>query len=323
MTGQRNITQAELLQWSVINSTTETEDAPATSNQNAPARTEPIDSKWIDLILGKGDAVRMKECVEAALDESRTEQVRVLACDELELLVESLDNANDLKSLKLWQPIISLLSSDLAQLRMYGAWVLGTAVQNNPKSQKDFMDAGGIAPILNLLETDKDDTVRTKAFYCISGAIKHNKQVFEAFYARNGFKAVLTTLQNADMSLLRRAVFFWRALLLDHGGDETHADTTVSDLTAAAISEFAVISMVIQMIESGDLDLIEKCLQLLETVLTVCPTSADADSLHAIKGKFYSLTEQRLAELEKDKEDVGEARLLLQKLACTASSLIQ
>ena len=53
-------------------------------------------------------------------------------------LTESIDNANDLRTLGLWPPILDLMkSAPEPDIRSFAAWVSGTAVQNNPKSQKD------------------------------------------------------------------------------------------------------------------------------------------------------------------------------------------
>ncbi|KAH9245104.1 hypothetical protein BASA81_017441 [Batrachochytrium salamandrivorans] len=302
MSSRGNITQSELLQWSVINTATASEDAPASTEP--PVQHQPIESKWIDLILGKGDSVRMRECVEAALDESRSVETRELACDELEMLVESLDNANDLTPLKLWAPIISLLSSNEVKMRMYGAWVLGTAVQNNPVSQKGFMEAGGIESILRVLEHDEDDTVRTKAFYCISG---------NSWYWG-------TSVEECRFESSSSGSVFWRTLLLDSGGDDTHKDTTVSDLTAAALSEYGVARMVMQLIDDADLDTVEKCLDLLCTVLAHYPSSLDVDTLEDISGPFASRAEGRFKCLQELGDDVSEARSQLQILVDSALS---
>lgn len=58
------------------------------------------------------------------------------AFDNLEQLIENLDNANNLENLKLWNPLIGQLSSPESSLRYMAAWVCGTAVQNNLKSQE-------------------------------------------------------------------------------------------------------------------------------------------------------------------------------------------
>ena len=76
-----------LLRWSIENSTPRSPDAPP------PARKD-LDPGIIDYLLGKPDAVLMKEALEVALDEKRGEDTRVQALDDFEMLVEHIDNAN-------------------------------------------------------------------------------------------------------------------------------------------------------------------------------------------------------------------------------------
>ena len=52
---RNRITPTDLLAWSVVNQATERED-----RTTATAPHEPIDPKWIDVILGKPDAARMR-----------------------------------------------------------------------------------------------------------------------------------------------------------------------------------------------------------------------------------------------------------------------
>lgn len=76
-----------LLRWSIENSTPRSADAPP------PARKD-LDPEIIDYLLGKPDAVLMKEALEAALDEKQGEDARIQALDNFEMLVENIDNAN-------------------------------------------------------------------------------------------------------------------------------------------------------------------------------------------------------------------------------------
>jgi hypothetical protein len=55
MAGSSRITSADLLAWSIINRETEKEDRTEPTGPH-----EPIDPKWIDVILGKPDAARMR-----------------------------------------------------------------------------------------------------------------------------------------------------------------------------------------------------------------------------------------------------------------------
>jgi hypothetical protein len=81
-----------LLRWSIENSTPSAENAP-----RVPPK--PIDPEIVDLILGKPDSQLMKEAMEVATDESRSEEERVAALDDMEMASENtnfilLQNAN-------------------------------------------------------------------------------------------------------------------------------------------------------------------------------------------------------------------------------------
>jgi hsp70-interacting protein len=78
----------------------------------------------------------MKSSMAAILDPELSLEDKSVAFDNLEQLVESIDNANNLTPLKLWEPLIAQLQSKESSLRKMAAWCIGTAVQNNPLSQQ-------------------------------------------------------------------------------------------------------------------------------------------------------------------------------------------
>ncbi|KAE8224225.1 hypothetical protein CF319_g2845 [Tilletia indica] len=129
---------------------------------------------------------------------------RVVALDNFEMLIESLDNANLLLPLKLWDPLFSLLHSPSVstskegkeqeeltaeqseEIQAAAAWIIGTAVQNNPKCQTELLTwgtgidnrgkVGGERPVttlLRLLLTSGSAQVRSKSAYAISALLKH------------------------------------------------------------------------------------------------------------------------------------------------------
>jgi hypothetical protein len=67
-----------LLRWSVENSTPSTGPPPTTTNR--------LDPGIIDHILGKPDAQLMKEALTVGLDERQTEDDRLQALDDLEMV---------------------------------------------------------------------------------------------------------------------------------------------------------------------------------------------------------------------------------------------
>jgi hsp70-interacting protein len=50
-------------------------------------------------------------------------------------MIELIDNANNMAVLKLWQPLLDLLQSPSPKIVTQALWIMGTAVQNNPKAQ--------------------------------------------------------------------------------------------------------------------------------------------------------------------------------------------
>jgi hsp70-interacting protein len=68
-----------LLRWSVENSTPSTGLPPTTT-------TNKLDPGIIDHILGKPDAQLMKEALTVGLDERQTEDTRLQALDDLEMV---------------------------------------------------------------------------------------------------------------------------------------------------------------------------------------------------------------------------------------------
>ncbi len=112
------------------------------------------------------------DCMDIILNKEKSLEIRLANCDELELLVESVDNALDLQPLGLWPLLLSIIErseEEAAELRMYAAWIAATATQNNPKAQEAFERARGIPIVLKALDQDQDAAVRIKCLYCVSG----------------------------------------------------------------------------------------------------------------------------------------------------------
>ena len=71
-----------LLRWGIENST------PQDGNANAPppTRRSDLNPEIIDLLLGKSDAELMKEAMAIAVDANRSEDDRIDALDNLEMV---------------------------------------------------------------------------------------------------------------------------------------------------------------------------------------------------------------------------------------------
>ncbi|KAJ3230210.1 hsp70 nucleotide exchange factor fes1 [Chytriomyces hyalinus] len=293
----RPVTSSDLLQWAVINNATKKEDAPYQAN---PVKHEPIDPKWVDVILGKSDSVRMKECVDILQDNTKDLDEKLTAFDELEMLVESLDNANDMRNLGLWKPILTILKEDQeTEMRVFAAWVLGTCVQNNPPAQKDFVAADGLPILLHALSKDKDSEVVAKCMTCLSGLVRQNPSVYEqlaivaADGSKMGLKPVLNILtKSATATLLKaqkRAVFFLDGLI---GGTSGEEEVVVGKAVEDALAQdwAAAIGDLLDSNSSLDKDLFEKCMSLL--VHLADKKAISAVTLNTLKKTMPALTKQ-------------------------------
>lgn len=140
----------------------------------------PIDPNVLNALFGgPSEADLMKAAIEVITsppEENIPLEEKLTAFDNFEQLVESLDNANNLEPLSLWSPLLSMLAHEEAELRKMAAWSVGTAVQNNVKTQERLLAMGNAGlPVLVKMAVDEEEqeTVRRKAVYALSSAVRN------------------------------------------------------------------------------------------------------------------------------------------------------
>lgn len=162
----------ELLKWGIENSSTTANDPSA-----APPTNRGLDADVLNALLGgPSDAELMKAAMEIihSTDAEVTLDDKLVAFDNFEQLIESLDNANNMEQLALWPPLLSCLRNEEAEIRKMAAWCVGTAVQNNEKSQEKLLANGGIPPLVDLATKEAEgDAVKRKAVYALSSAARN------------------------------------------------------------------------------------------------------------------------------------------------------
>ena len=178
----------ELLKWGIENSTTSTTATAATTTNgdsngavNGATAARPANSDLNQEVLaallgGPSDADLMKEAIAvvSSTDPEVTLENKLIAFDNFEQLIESLDNANNLGPLSLWSPLLLLLEHEERELRRMAAWCVGTAVQNNEPSQERLVAMGGVPRVVALATAaGEHDDVRRKAVYALSSAVRN------------------------------------------------------------------------------------------------------------------------------------------------------
>ena len=121
-----------LLKWSIQN-----QDNTTTNNNNVvESASRGLNPEVLSSLFGgPSDADLMKSAMAALYSPDVDLENKIVAFDNFEQLIESLDNANNMESLGLWTPLVQLLDHEEADMRRMAAWCVGTAVQNNEKSQ--------------------------------------------------------------------------------------------------------------------------------------------------------------------------------------------
>ncbi|CAK7244027.1 MAG: hsp70 nucleotide exchange factor fes1 [Sporothrix thermara] len=173
----------ELLRWGIENSSNVT--AHPNPSDPVAAEAHPPTNRGLNadvlaaLFGGPSDADLMKASMAAITSTEDTPENtlenKLVAFDNFEQLVESLDNANLLGSLGLWTPLLDVLAtSPEPELRRMAAWCIGTAVQNNQPSQERFLAVNGLPPLVKAAASLTEPTaVRRKAVYALSSACRN------------------------------------------------------------------------------------------------------------------------------------------------------
>lgn len=158
-----------LLQWSIENS-----DAARGANPQRSRSAHGLNAQTLAALLGgPSDADLMKEAMQLIRSPDVSLKDKVTAFDNFEQLVENLDNANNMESLGLWTPLLEQLDSREPDMRRMAAWCLGTAVQNNVKSQERLLAMDGVQKLARLAVDDEDQAVKRKCVYALSSSIRN------------------------------------------------------------------------------------------------------------------------------------------------------
>ncbi|KAA1070212.1 hsp70 nucleotide exchange factor fes1 [Puccinia graminis f. sp. tritici] len=277
------------------------------SQVQAPtAPSKKLDTGVLDAILGRTDAVRMREAMGIFEDPNKPIQERCNAGEELEDLIQDLDNANDMEVLGFWPKLITLLESNPSGsdendlIKFHTCWICGTAVQNNPKSQIAFLKRDPLPTILEIL-CHASEATQAKAMYCLSSTLKHapeETQVMKKFSEAHGWEALHDCLRGPSMTLRRKTVFLINTLVLEESLDleELRSAGLLNTLIASLSPSRAIPAGKDGELSSQDEDYVEKVLRTIATLLI----NSSARPNQVISDDEKNLVKEVLKELKLD-----------------------
>lgn len=182
----------KLLAWSV-------------KQQQEGTNEPPPDPKLLAQLFGApDDAQLMVQAMVVITQPDNKLEDKEIAFDNFEMLVENLDNANMMKNLKLWEPLLAQLSSPHPSLQKLAAWVVATATQNNPKSQEALVEQGdaGIKKLVDLTGHDDADVV-VKSLFALASAIRNCDDAYKQFESADGLNKVVGHLKAGSAAQIK------------------------------------------------------------------------------------------------------------------------
>ncbi|KAH9808729.1 adenyl-nucleotide exchange factor [Melampsora americana] len=269
--------------------------------------TKISDTKILDTkISGRTDVNPIQGYIEIFADPKLDIHQRINAGKELEELLQVLDNTKDLEFLGAWPKLVKLLEEPHHLIQSHTLWIIGTAVQDNPKSQSSFLKYDPIPLIINILNHSSHEETQAKALYCLSSTLKHvpsSSTAFTSFISASGFEALNTILKGPSMKLrIRTAVSINSLAMQPHSILQSLPSHHLFKTLLNSVSPTRGIPTGVN--GEGllqDDDYIERALRAITTiVLKSDPTELDTEEKQELKELIKSMSEKdiRLNRLE-------------------------
>lgn len=188
----------KILQWSI---------AQQTGDQNAANKIGQPDPNMLNQLFGGPDEpTLMMQSMAVVNNEEATLPNKEVAFGNFEMLIENMDNANNIENIKLWPLVVRQLREDVPEsLRIYGASCVGIAVQNNPKSQQDFLKyEDGLKELINICNDDSSPReLYLKAMLAVSSFIRNFQAGYNKFDELGGWEITKTNRTGEPKVYLR------------------------------------------------------------------------------------------------------------------------
>lgn len=131
--------------------------------------------------------------------------------------MESMDHANNLAKLNGLQPVLDKMKHQDPEVAIMAVWVLGTCAQNNPEFQKVLFQHNGLLLLVQLLKESKNDKLKSKLIYALSGSVRDNPEGFEQFHENGGMDSCIEILKlSNDEGLKKKTAFMINHLGRDY-----------------------------------------------------------------------------------------------------------
>ncbi|KAG2493284.1 hypothetical protein HYH03_008420 [Edaphochlamys debaryana] len=157
----------------------------------------------------------MKEGIDILRRDGASDTELLAALQALQVLVEPIDNANDLRPLGGISPVVAVLTRG-PELAAAAAHVLGTACSNNPTFQRALMAAHPdiVGTLLRVSESAEEGTA-VKGMYALAALVRNLPEMRRAFVDAGGFRSLELLLrgEGSGARVKRRALSLFMDLV--------------------------------------------------------------------------------------------------------------
>ncbi|XP_010426791.1 PREDICTED: hsp70 nucleotide exchange factor FES1-like [Camelina sativa] len=254
-----------MLHWAIGNSDPATlkeaaKDAEKMSLDELQKRQLEL-KELVEKLKMPSDAKLMQIAIDDLKNSSLSLEDRHRALQELLILVEPIDNANDLSKSGGLRVVAGELNHDDTEVRKLAAWVLGKASQNNPFVQEQVLEFGALTTLIKMVNSSSVEEAG-KALFAVSALIRNNIAGQDKFYAAHGYIMLQDVMRNGslDIKLRRKAVF-----LVGDLAESQLQNTEKAELPI--FNDRLFLKSVIDLTAVLDLDLQEKALTAIQTLL--------------------------------------------------------
>lgn len=153
-------------------------------------------------------------------------QALLTAANDTLYFIEDLDHANDLIPLGGVEVISSLVDHPDSECRRAACELIGTACQNNPKTQSAFLPSLPSLFKIARNEEEEGDT-RVKAFFAISCLVRENEVTTTRFFEADGVGLLCLCVRSKVDKLRMKSLFLLRSIthpLLQSKSSSWHAE---------------------------------------------------------------------------------------------------
>ncbi|CAK9264036.1 unnamed protein product [Sphagnum jensenii] len=268
-----------MLQWAIGHSDPEKlKGAAKEAMRLTPTQLEKRRSdikELMDRLKMPSDAELMKIAIADLQNSSLSAEDRERALQELLVLVEPIDNANDLDKLGGLKPVIDELDRPEEELRTLAAWVLGKASQNNLVVQKQVLKGGALPRLMEMTHSNSSAEA-VKALYAVSAIVRNFPLGQEAFYLEGG-PLLLQELMgdsSGDIRLRRKSLFLVADLAeqidkLAGGQLDAILELELNSGDSMNLFNEGLLKTVVNLLDASDMDTQEKALMAIRSLFGV------------------------------------------------------